>query len=237
MNEKEFVYACTLRTFGIDESRFEKICVGLRSEDINIKFEETDLVGRIFISKSSVDSIALENVLSKMTLRLEDYIYSDRDEELNFCLVKKLKRESEMLAVAESITGGLICSDICSINGASDVFYEGIISYNSGSKVRRLHVSTTTIEEYSAVSTEACEAMMKGLLANKEVKYGISTTGYATHKDIDMNGIAYVGYGTSSDIHVEQVCYEGSRNSVRAKVANHAMFKLLKLIEFNTRKY
>ena len=237
MDDKQFVYACTLRTFGINKSRFDKICEGLASDDIEIKFEETDLAGKIFISKSSVDSIALESVLSKITVRLEDYIYSDRDEDLNQCLVKKLKRESAMVAVAESITGGMICSEICDISGASDVFYEGIVSYNSGAKVRRLHVQSSTIEEQGAVSAETCSAMLKGILANKEVKYGIATTGYASHKDSSKAGVAYIGYGSVDDCHVEQLSYTGSRNSVRAKVANQAMFKLLKLIEFNTRKY
>lgn len=237
MSDKAFVYACTLRTFGIDEERFEKICVGLRRDDIDIKFEEKDLVGKIFISKSSVDSIALESVLSKMTIRLEDYIYSDRDVALNYALVRTLQREDKMIAVSESITGGLVCSNICDISGASDVLYEGIISYNNAAKVRRLHVPTSTIEEYSSVSSQTCEAMLKGVLANKEVEYGMATTGYATHKESDKAGTAYIGYGKLGDLHIEHVSYTGSRNSIRAKVTNHIMFKLLKLIEFNTRNY
>ncbi len=237
MGNKEFVYACTLRTFGLSLDRFNVICIGLASDDISIKFEETDLVGRIFISKSTVDSIALEDVLAKITLRLEDYIFADSDKDLSKCLVAALKRESDMVAVAESITGGLICSNICNISGASDVFYEGIISYNSGAKLRRLHVPATVIDEYTSVSSQTCEAMLKGLLANKEVKYGMATTGYADHKDSTKEGVAFIGYGSINDMKIDKVEYEGTRNSIRAKVANHTMFKLLKLIEFNTRNY
>ena len=237
MDNKEFTCACTLRTFGLDSQRFNKICNGLACDDISIKFEETDLVGRIFISKSTVDNIALEDVLSKITVRLEDYIFADSDKDLNKCLVTALKKESDMVAVAESITGGLICSNICAISGASDVFYEGIISYNSGAKVRRLHVPATTIDEHTSVSEQTCRAMLKGLLANKEVKYGMATTGYADHKDATKAGVAHIGYGSICDMKMEQVEYTGTRNSIRAKVANHTMFKLLKLIEFNMRNY
>lgn len=237
MQNKEFVCACTLRTFGIDSERFEKICDDLRTEDIDIKFEEHDLVGKIFISKNSVDNIALENVLNKINVRLEDYIYADKDNEINYCLVKKLIKQGEMIAVAESITGGMICSSLCDIKGASDVFYEGIVSYNSGSKVRRLHVPATSIQEYTAVSKEVCEAMLKGVLSNKEVKYGIVTTGYANHNEKDKEGLAYVGYGSLENFRIEEVKFTGHRNQIRSKVANYAMFKLLMSIDDYKRKY
>ncbi len=237
MTNKEYVYKCVLRTFGLDSTRFEKICGDLRTKDISIDFTEDGLDGTITISKNNVDAIALESILTKINVRLEDYIYTDKDIDLAECLVALLTKKGEMLAVAESITGGLISSSLCEVDGASKVLYEGIVTYNNGAKVRRLHVPATTLEEYTAVSKQTCEAMIKGVLANKEIVYGLATTGYASHQDDALSGLVYIGYGSLTNFKIDEVMFKGSRNEVRKKACNYAMFKLIKLIDSVERTY
>lgn len=237
MTDKEYVYQCVLRTFGLDSTRFEKICGDLRTKEISISFEENCLEGRITISKNCVDNVALEGILAKINIRLEEYIYCDRDLNLSEYLVRKLIAKGEMMGTAESITGGLISSTLCEVDGASKVLYEGIVTYNNGAKVRRLHVPATTLEEYTAVSKQTCEAMLHGLLTNKEIVYGIATTGYASHKDDDLEGLVYIGYGSTNNFNVDEVMFKGSRNEVRKKACNCAMFKLIKLIDRVERTY
>lgn len=237
MTDKEYVYQCVLRTYGLDKARFEKICGDLRTKEININFEENFLDGVITISKNCVDSVALESILAKINVRLEDYIYADKDMNLNEYLVNLLIKKGQMLGTAESMTGGLISSSLCEVDGASKVFYEGIVTYNNGAKVRRLHVPATTIEEFSAVSKQTCEAMLKGLLANKEIVYGLTTTGYASHEDDDLSGLVYVGYGSLQNYKIEEAMFKGSRNEVRKKACNFALFKLIKLIDSVDRSY
>ena len=237
MTNKEYVYKCVLRTFGLDSARFEKICSDLRSKEISIDFEENCLEGTITITKNNVDAIALESILAKINVRLEDYIYADKDVDLAECLVALLIKKGEMLAVAESITGGLISSSLCDVDGASKVLYEGIVTYNNGAKVRRLHVPATVLEEYTAVSRETCEAMIKGVTANKEIVYGLATTGYASHKDDALSGLVYIGYGSLANFKIDEVMFKGSRNEVRKKACNYAIFKLIKLIDSVERTY
>lgn len=237
MTGKEYVYKCILRTYGLDNARFEKICGDLRTKEISIDFSENCLEGVVTICKNSVDSVALESILTKIKVRLEDYIYADKDMDLNECLVKLLIKKGEMMSTAESITGGLISSTLCEIDGASKVLYEGIATYNNGAKVRRLHVPATTLDEFSAVSKQTCEAMLKGLLANKEIVYGVATTGYASHEDDALSGLVYVGYGNLQNYHVEEVMFKGSRNEVRKKACNYAMFRLIKHIDKVERTY
>lgn len=237
MENREFVYQCSLRTFGLDTARFEKICGDLRSKDVDIKFEEANLQGKITISKSSVDSIALESVLTKINMRLEDYIYTDKDLNLNEYLVKLLIKKGEMMSIAESITGGMISSSICDVDGASKVLYESMVTYNNGAKVRRLHVPATTLEDYTAVSRETCEAMLKGTLANKEIVYAIATTGFANHSDKDLCGKVYIGYGSLNNYKIDEVHFSGDRNIVRQKACNYAIYCLIKLIDKYERNY
>lgn len=237
MGENDFAYSITLSTFGVTSDMFEKACATIRTDKVDAQFEEQNLQGKIILGKNCVDDVALENAIAKMIIELGENIYAEDDRSLAQCLVDKLLSEGEKVAVAESVTGGMLSSAICSIDGASQVFYEGIISYDSASKVRRLHVPATVIQEHTAVSSEVCEAMLKGVLANKEVKYGIVTTGYATSKDPDLCGKAFVGYGTSNKHCVVEVKYDGSRNDIREKITNFALFSLLTTIKENKRKY
>lgn len=237
MTDKGYVYQCVIRTFGLDSTRFEKICGDLRTKEISIDFEENCLEGKITISKNCVDTVALEGILAKINIRLEDYIYCDKDMNLNECLVHNLIAKGEMMGTAESITGGLISSTICDVDGASKVFYEGIVTYNNGAKVRRLHVPATTLEEYTAVSKQTCEAMLRGLLSNKEIVYGLATTGYASHTDDALEGLVYIGYGSLNNFYIEEVMFKGSRNEVRKKACNIAIFKLIKLMDRIERTY
>ena len=66
MTDKEYVYQCVLRTYGLDSARFEKICGDLRTNEISISFEENCLDGVITISKNNVDAFALESIPVKL---------------------------------------------------------------------------------------------------------------------------------------------------------------------------
>ena len=78
-------------------------------------------------------------------------------------LVKKLKKRSESIAVAESLTGGGLGQAITSIKGASDVFIGGVIAYSDEIKVKELGVSKSTLKKETAVSEEVAIEMASGI--------------------------------------------------------------------------
>ncbi|MGL6168994.1 MAG: CinA family protein, partial [Fusobacteriaceae bacterium] len=90
-------------------------------------------------------------------------------------LILELKNKKLKLSVAESCTGGMLSSEIVEVSGASEVFYEGIVTYSCESKIKRLGVSEETIKKYGVVSEQTAKEMLKGL----ETEVGISTTGIA----------------------------------------------------------
>lgn len=83
------------------------------------------------------------------------------------------------LGTAESCTGGRIAEAIISIPGASDYFKGGVISYTNDVKEDLLGISTTLIEEKSAVCEEVAIDMVKGAIKTLNVDFAISTTGTA----------------------------------------------------------
>ena len=107
-----------------------------------------------------------------------EQVYSAEDISLHTLAATLLKRSKKMLSVAESLTGGEICSRLTSVPGISENFYEGIVCYNRHSKMDRLGIPRAFIGEYGTVSRETAHAMVQGLL-NKKVDIGLATTGLA----------------------------------------------------------
>lgn len=230
MKNKAYANMCVLSTFGADKQIVDTALAKINLGNAKIEFVEKNLQGKIIVGKQSVDKVALTVVLNQIYKVLGEYIYADCDIDLNQIVSDKLKDCGAMVSTAESITGGLIASKLCEINGASEVLYEGLVTYNSAAKVRRLHVPMGLIELETAVSEPVCAAMLSGVLSNKEIGYALTTTGYASDMS-DMNGLAYIGCGNHKQQIIKEVKYSGKRNEIREKVANCALFMLLRMIE------
>ena len=72
------------------------------------------------------------------------------------------------IAVAESCTGGLIANRITNIQGASDYFDMGFVTYSNDSKELYLFVPEEIIAEKGAVSSEVAKEMAEGVKETTE---------------------------------------------------------------------
>lgn len=145
-------------------------------------------------------------------------------------LVLELKKRKLKISVAESCTGGLISSKIVTVSGASEVFYEGIVTYSVESKIKRLGVLEETINNYGVASFEVAKEMVKGL----ETEVGISTTGIAgPNGGTEENpvGTVYIGIKCRDKIEVKRYIFQGNRDEIREKSSNEAISLILKKLE------
>jgi nicotinamide-nucleotide amidase len=83
------------------------------------------------------------------------------------------------IALAESCTGGLVCSTLTDLAGSSDWFERGYITYSNAAKSECLDVPVEIIESFGAVSEQVAKAMAEGALRNANVNAAISITGIA----------------------------------------------------------
>jgi nicotinamide-nucleotide amidase len=83
------------------------------------------------------------------------------------------------LAVAESVTCGLLQARIGAISGASQFFAGGITAYTIAQKVRHLGVDRVNAEQVNAVSEEIAGQMARGACAFFGSDIAVATTGYA----------------------------------------------------------
>lgn len=202
-------------------------------EDCNVQFAVSeDCLDASIEMKSACNSHTFESVKSRVYNLFEEEVYSAVDGTLEEIVAKLLKMNCRTLAVAESLTGGEICSRLTSVAGISANFYEGIVCYNRASKMERLGVPSKVLAEYGAVSRETAYAMVKGL-NKRPVDIALATTGLAgpTGDEGKPVGLVYIGVGGGDFITVFERKFSGSRNEIRRATSNVALFYLLRYLK------
>ena len=94
-------------------------------------------------------------------------------------IVNLLRKKKLKLSIAESCTGGMLSSEITSVNGSSKVFTMGLVTYSNSSKNLLLKVPKQTIKKYGAVSMQCCLSMVNNLSKISKSDIAISITGIA----------------------------------------------------------
>lgn len=132
-------------------------------------------------------------------------------------LIQLLRAQRKTLAVAESLTGGLLLSELISIPGASDVVLGGIVSYSTQSKIDQLGVSQATIDRYGAVSEQTATEMAVGVRLKFKADLAVATTGVAG-PDLQEGkpaGSVFIAIATASGTKTTQFNFSGDRNQIR----------------------
>ncbi len=223
---KEIVKICGLNKKEI-ESRLERFA------DFGVTFTvKESCLDAIITMSADCDRSVFEMVKSRVYNAFEEEVYSAVDGSLEEIAARLLKMNNRTLAVAESLTGGEICSRLTGVPGISANFYEGIVCYNRASKMDRLGVSKSLLGEYGAVSRETAFAMVKGL-NKRPVDIGLATTGLAgpTGDEGKPVGLVYIAVGAGDFITVFERRFEGSRNEIRTAASNVALFYLIRYLK------
>jgi nicotinamide-nucleotide amidase len=106
-------------------------------------------------------------------------LVSDDGASLEQVVLRNLEARGWKLAVAESCTGGLICSRLTDVAGASAVLTHGFVTYANEAKVEMLGVSEESLAEYGAVSETVAREMAEGALRVSGAQVAVAVTGIA----------------------------------------------------------
>ncbi|MEU9208126.1 CinA family protein [Streptomyces sp. NPDC048415] len=94
-------------------------------------------------------------------------------------VVRLLTVRGEMLAVAESLTGGLVAAEITAVPGASKAFRGSVTAYATELKHELLGVDATLLAERGAVDPQVAAQMAAGVRKTLGADWGLATTGVA----------------------------------------------------------
>ncbi|MFG2502066.1 CinA family protein [Streptomyces sp. NPDC048441] len=94
-------------------------------------------------------------------------------------VLRLLQARGETLAVAESLTGGLVAAELTAVPGASKVFRGSVTAYATALKHEVLGVDSTLLAERGAVDADVALGMAAGVREVMGTDWGIATTGVA----------------------------------------------------------
>ena len=148
----------------------------------------------------------------------------------------KLHAAGRRLATAESCTGGWVAKALTDVPGSSEWFECGYVTYSNAAKVRDLHVSAGTLEQFGAVSEQTVREMAEGALRVSHASVALAVTGIAgpdgaaPGKPVGTVWFcAAAREDTAVDIIAEEQFFDGDRAEVRSRSVQHALRLILRL--------
>lgn len=143
-------------------------------------------------------------------------------------LVETLRRRGTTLALAESMTGGLVCARVSAVPGASEALAGGFVAYTREAKARMLDVR----EE--PVSAAAAEAMAREARSRLGATLGLSVTGFAGPQGREV-GLVFLGLADARGARSRRFQLAGDRATIREAAATEAIAWALEAASGETR--
>lgn len=136
-------------------------------------------------------------------------------------LVARLTALGQTVAVAESLTGGLVTAALTDVAGASVVVRGGVVAYATDLKAQVLEVDAALLARVGAVDADVAEQMADGVRSLMGATYGLATTGVAGPDQADGKpvGTVYVAVVGPVSARVRALSLSGDRGDVRAQSA------------------
>lgn len=226
------LYSRVLRFFGIGESQLVTVLSDLidnqtdptiapyaktgevtlrlstKADDIESAKEKLDQLEQKILSKKTLNSIPLENLL---------YGYGD-DNSMARVVFDLLKKKHKTITAAESLTAGLFQSSIADFSGSSSVFNGGFVTYSIEEKSKMLQIPLEKLQEHGVVSHFTAEKMAEQSRKLTDADFGIGLTGVAGPDSLEGHpaGTVFIGIATREKVHSIRVLIGGrSRSDVR----------------------
>ncbi len=145
-------------------------------------------------------------------------------------LARELQARGQMLATAESCTGGLIAGACTDLSGSSAWFERGFVTYSNAAKCELLGVPPALVATHGAVSEAVARAMAAGALSHSAAQWVVAVTGVAgpTGGSHDKPvGTVWFAWASVHGVVAEQRRFLGDRAAVRQAAVQHALAQML----------
>jgi nicotinamide-nucleotide amidase len=144
-------------------------------------------------------------------------------------LHRLLAEQQQTVAVAESVTGGLLAAALTSTAGASATFRGGLVVYATDLKARLAGVPESLLAEQGPVAAQVALELARGVRGRLSASWGVGVTGVAGPQPQDGKAVGTVFVsvvGPSSDDGIESVSelnLTGDRNMIRVQIVEQAV--------------
>lgn len=144
-------------------------------------------------------------------------------------LHRLLVEQRQTVAVAESVTGGLLAAALTSTAGASASFRGGLVVYATDLKARLAGVSEDLLAEQGPVAAQVALELARGVRSRLSASWGVGVTGVAGPQPQDGKAVgtafvSVVGPGPDDGIElVSELDLTGDRNTIRVRIVEQAV--------------
>jgi PncC family amidohydrolase len=144
-------------------------------------------------------------------------------------VLDRLRAAGQTVAVAESLTGGLVAAALTDVPGASAAFRGAMVTYATELKATLLGVDALMLARHGAVYPSVARAMADGVRTRLGATYGLATTGVAGPEPADGQpvGTAHIAVSVADDTVVRTIALTGNRQQIRKLTVEHALGLLL----------
>lgn len=149
-------------------------------------------------------------------------------------VIELMTRAGITVAVAESLTGGLLVAELIRIPGASLVVRGGVVAYATDLKSALLGVDADLLSSRGPVDPDVAVQMAQGVRQRlgrgvEPASWGVSTTGVAGPgpQDGHAAGTVFVGLASEDSSFSRRLQLHGDRDSVRRQAVAAAIHLLL----------
>ena len=152
-------------------------------------------------------------------------------EQQTTALAAQLSRRNQLLATAESCTGGWLAKVCTDRAGSSGWFERGFVTYSNAAKRELLGVQAETLARHGAVSRETVLEMVAGVLAHSHAHWALAISGIAgpgggsAEKPVGTVWFAWGGPGGWQL--AREARFQGNRDAVREQAVATALQVLL----------
>lgn len=229
----EIIYSKTVKLCGIGESLAEtriKDLIEMQSNPTIAPYAKTAEVHLRVTAKAASTEEAkamIRPVVQELKKRFGSCVYTTKEAvTLEQCVVDILKKRGMTVTTAESCSGGMLAARLINVDGASEVFNQGMITYADAAKEKLLGVSAKTLKKHGAVSEKTARAMAKGAAAAAGADAAVAITGIAGPGGSTLEkpvGLVYISCYVNGHIETEAFHFRGNRQKIREYAVARAL--------------
>ena len=232
-----------LRTWGRTESGLaEMLADRIRELDqlgtATLAFQASGIEGlKVRITVKAADEESANAVIADEEKRvrhiLGDCVFGIDDETMESVVLDLLRERSMRLAVAESVTGGLVGARLAAVPMASEVLTGTMVAYSKDLAAKWFEMPPGPI-----VSREAVMAMANGVRQALNAEVGLAVTGVASPSESSELpvGTVFFGFAIGDQIDAVSAAMPGDRNRIREYSVINLLNFLRRELLFGDRK-
>lgn len=152
-------------------------------------------------------------------------------------IVAALVERGLTIAVAESLTGGMLVSELISTPGASATVVGGIVAYDTGLKHSLLGVDADLLARSGPVDPVVSQQMADRVrracaVDGRPADVGLSTTGVAgpDPQGGQAVGTVYLGFAVGDEVYSRRLELAGDRQAIRSAAVSESLAELERLL-------